>query len=757
MIKTKILPQGSENLIKEIAAKCGVSQAFSKLLVSRGIKSAEEAEKFINPDKRNLYDPFLFGQMKNAVSRITKAKENGETVVVYGDYDADGISATTILYKGLKLFGVEAVAVVPERENGYGLTEGVLERVLEEYCPDLLITVDCGISAVNEVAELEDLGVDVIVTDHHEIPEKIPDCTIINCKLHDGYPFDGLCGAGVAYKLVKALIGDEADNFLDLVAVATVADSMPLTDENRILVSEGLKLIKSGRCSKAVRAIAEIGGLKEITSTSLAYTIAPRLNAAGRMGDAYSALVAFTSEDNYEIKLLADKLNTYNIARQAECDELYKSAKEKMKTKSPLSRVIILFDEKWRSGLIGIAAAKLVEEYTKPAILFVEKDGVLHGSARSLAGINIFKALSAVSDVIEQFGGHSQAAGVTIKKENIDIFEKKLNDYLCENYGIEVFSEDIEVDGIVTGKFGMSLAKELELLEPCGVENRRPIFALSVAEAYASPIKYGSPHVSFSTPQIDMMFFGGYDFLPTLNSSSEKTVVFEPRISVFNGRENLKGYVKEVIPVVGDNDDVKLALFENQLKAGECQSDFETIDRKTAQNFIDEAKSEIYGTLLVVNDPETVFKYGGLDGMETDLMAVPRGGNKNKLCYGLSEGDFGEYLRVVFLDKPLFVPRVGTKAYVVSEIEGFSGDGIKTDRDTMINAYLALKKIEVGFTSVKDACLKLNENNRKQIAFAIKVFEELGLISFKNGRYYVVGGKKCDLNSSVIFCRATCS
>ena len=354
MIITKTPPSGSENLIKEISGRCGVSTAFAKLLVTRGIKSAEEAEKFIRPDKKYLHDPFLFGAMEVVTERIKSAKENGETVVIYGDYDADGISATAIMYRGLKLFGIDAYAVVPERENGYGLTEGVLERVLEEYCPDLIITVDCGISAYAEIEELKDLGVDVIVTDHHEIPERIPDCAVINCKLGDGYPFDGLCGAGVAYKVIRALIGEEADKFLDLVAVATVADSMPLTDENRILVSEGLKLIKSGRCSKIVRAITESGGAKELAASSLAYSVAPRVNAAGRMGDAYSALVAFTSDDNFEIKILADKLNSYNAARQTECDVLYKAAKEKLKTKSPLSRIIILYDESWKSGIIGI-------------------------------------------------------------------------------------------------------------------------------------------------------------------------------------------------------------------------------------------------------------------------------------------------------------------------------------------------------------------------------------------------------------------
>ncbi len=753
MIITKTSPTGSENLIKEISERCGVSCAFSKLLVTRGITSAAEAEKFIRPDKKYLHDAYLFGKMSEAVERIKQAKDNDETVVIYGDYDADGISATTIAYRGLRDFGINAYAVVPERENGYGLTEAVLERVLEEYCPDLIITVDCGISAYNEIEELKDLGVDVIVTDHHEIPEKIPDCTVINCKLNDGYPFDGLCGAGVAYKLIHALIGEQADKYLDLVAVATIADSMPLTDENRILVSEGLKLIKSGRCSKIIRAIAESGGAKESGASSIAYTVAPRVNAAGRMGDAYSALVAFTSDDNFEIKMLAEKLNSYNLARQTECDELYKSAKQKMKSKSPTARVIVLGDKNWKSGIIGIVAAKLMEEYSKPTILFSEKDGVFHGSARSFGEINIFKALTAVQDVLEGFGGHAQAAGVTVAQENFDAFEKRINDYVSENYGAESLRKDIEVDGIVTGKFGIELAREIEMLEPCGTGNKRPVFALNINEAYATPIKYGSPHVSFSTPYIDLMFFNGYDSLAALNSANLKTIVFEPRISVYNGRETLKGFVKLFTTVTDDSESIRNSLFGNQLSSAEEADGYEAITTKQAEEMLEKAKKEVYGTLFVVNNPDTLKRIKGGEGFEREFIKSSCKGNVNTLCFGVSSADFSEYDKVVFLDKPLYKPIINTKAYVNNELIGFDCEGVKIDRDALIAEYLKLKKISGGFSSLKDACEKSGEENEKQIALAIKVFEELGLITAKNGRYFIEAGKKCDLNSSVILNR----
>lgn len=752
MVITKTPPKGIENLISEISKRCGVSAAFSKLLVLRGINSADEAEKFIKPDKKNLYNPFLFTGMKETVARIEEAKSNGETVVVYGDYDADGISATTIMYRGLISYGVETYAVVPERENGYGLTAGVLERILEEYCPDLIITVDCGISAYSEIEELKDLGVDVIVTDHHEIPEQIPDCTVINCKL-EGYPFDGLCGAGVAYKVIRALTGETADKYLDLVAVATIADSMPLTDENRILVSEGLKLIKSGRGAKVIRALAEVGGMKETGAQSLAYSIAPRINAAGRMGDAYSALAAFTSDDNFEVKILADKLNSYNVARQTECDELYKSAKTLLKDKSPFSRVIILSDESWKPGIIGIVAAKLMEEYRKPAILFTEQGEVLHGSARSFGEINIYKALSSAKDILEGFGGHSQAAGVTIKRENLGKLEEKLNEYIAENYGAEIFSGDIEVDGFITGKFGIELARELDLLEPCGVGNRRPVFAIDINEAYASPIKFGSPHISFTTPKIDLIYFNGYDDLSVLNSASEKVIVFEPKISVYNGRESLKGYVKNVFPIVNDGEAVKQSLFENQLKNEKENGNYEIIDNNAAREFIREAEKEIYGTLFVLSDPETAKNFPELKNTEKQLLKPCARGNLNVLCYGLSSGDYGEYERVVFLDKPLFVPYTDTKTYVNTEINGFNFDSSHADRDELIAIYLKFKKLTDGFSSVKEACVKTGETYAEKVIFALKVFEEIGLIEKRGGKYLVVSGKKCDLNASVIFNR----
>lgn len=754
MIKKRNAPQGYDNLIKEISARFDASERFSALLVSRGVTDLEKAEAFLYPNKKHLHDPFLLDGMKEATERLSEAKNNGETVVIYGDYDADGISAVTVLYKGLKDFGINAYAVIPERENGYGLTEGVLESVLDEYCPDLIVTVDCGISSHDEIENLKDLGVDVIVTDHHELPEVIPECTVINCKKKGNYPFDGLCGAGVAYKLVRALTGENADKYLDIVTVATIADSMPITDENRVIVSEGLKLIKSGRCSKAIRALIDVGGLKEITSTSLAYGIAPRVNAAGRMGDAYSALAAFMSEDNYEIKLLAAKLNDYNVKRQSECEALYEEAKKKIKDKPYSARVIMLADKNWRSGVIGIVAARLAEEYSRPTILFCEKDGVLRGSARSVDGINLYKAISTAADLTETFGGHSQAAGVSVKKENIEEFERRVNDYLVENYDSSAFYKDITVDGYADEKFDISFARELERLEPCGTGNPKPLFAVEFCEAGATPIKYGSSHVSFSVSSLDYLYFGGYDDLRLLNAPNKKTAIFEPNISEFNGKTTLKGYIRGVYTSFDDGEEAKIALFENQLRADEESANYIEINSATAQKMIDEAIKEVYGTLFVVDDLSVAAKYTGLDKFDECVLKKTTKGNLNTVCYGFIPSEIGDYERVVFLDKPLYMPIIEAKTYVNTEYRGFDFTRVTTDRNTLIGIYLKLKELHGGFASALDAMRKTSFNaTREEVSFAIRVFYELKLLTYKGGRFFVESGKKCDLNQSKIYVR----
>ena len=756
MIYEKQSKSRDENLIRNISETFGVSARFAKILTERNINSVEQAKKFLYPSLSDLGDPFLMSGMKEAVDRINAVSPE-EVIVVYGDYDVDGISATTILTKCLRLMGKTAYAVIPERSDGYGLSEAVIERALEEFCPDLLITVDCGISAVNEVEYLQDLGVDVIVTDHHEIPDTLPDCTIISCKLDDDYKFNGLCGAGVAYNLSRALIGDKADEFLDMVALATMADSMPLIGENRILVTEGLKRIRQGECIAAIKSLLKNANVKEITATSLSYSVAPRVNAAGRMGNANVALSAFLSEDEYEVGVFTEQLNQFNAKRQNDCEELYKSAKNKLSNKSPLMKVNVLYDKKWNTGLVGIVAARIAEETGKPTILFTESDGVWHGSARSNNSINIFEALKYATKYSENFGGHAQAAGVTVRYENFTDFENALDEYVSKTCDISDFTSVVYVDEIVKEPITIGYVEELEKLEPCGVENPRPLFAEYVGNAYATPLKYGSPHLSLKTNNFDFIYFNGVDDMKILNSDVVKALIYEPSASVFNGKKYAKGYVKSYKTEARFDDYTDFLLFSSQLDSISAKTETYTeIDEKTTEEYIERAKREIFGTLFIACSSKTVKRYEEqLRGLDVTTYSTCKKSNLSTVCLGIKGEITALYSHIVFLDKPLNVslnlPYDVEISVNVSQ-NGFDCQGVTADRKTLGEIYLALKKSEKKFTSIEDAAAVAgNGYGLKEIAFAVKVFRELGLIEAKGGKFYAVHGAGKSLNDSEIY------
>lgn len=756
MIYEKQSQSRDENLIKDISETFGVSARFAKILTERNINSVEQAKKFLYPSLSDLGDPFLMSGMKEAVDRIN-AVSSEEVIVVYGDYDVDGISAATILTKCLRFMGKTAYAVIPERSDGYGLSEAVIERALEEFCPDLLITVDCGISAVNEVEYLQDLGVDVIVTDHHEIPDTLPDCTIISCKLDDDYKFNGLCGAGVAYNLSRALIGDKTDEFLDMVALATMADSMPLIGENRILVTEGLKRIRQGKCIAAIKSLLKNANVKEITATSLSYSVAPRVNAAGRMGNANVALSAFLSEDEYEVGVFTEQLNQFNAKRQNDCEELYKSAKNKLSNKSPLMKVNVLYDKKWNTGLVGIVAARIAEETGKPTILFTESDGVWHGSARSNNSINIFEALKYATKYSENFGGHAQAAGVTVRYENFTDFENALDEYVSKTCDISDFTSIVYVDEIVKEPITIGYVEELEKLEPCGVENPRPLFAEYVGNAYATPLKYGSPHLSLKTNNFDFIYFNGVDDMKILNSDVVKALIYEPSASVFNGKKYAKGYVKSYKTEARFDDYTDFLLFSSQLDSISAKTETYTeIDEKTTEEYIERAKREIFGTLFIACSSKTVKHYEEqLRGLDVTTYSTCKKSNLSTVCLGIKGEITALYSHIVFLDKPLNVslnlPYDVEISVNVSQ-NGFDCQGVTADRKTLGEIYLALKKSEKKFTSIEDAAAVAgNGYGLKEIAFAVKVFRELGLIEAKGGRFYAVHGAGKSLNDSEIY------
>ena len=742
--------------IGEIAQKFGLFFETAEILYNRGIKTDSEVETFLNPGKHHFSSPFDLTGVKEAVERIAQAKENGETVIVYGDYDADGVTATTVLSSALIEYGVSCVPFVPERADGYGLSQETIDRLVDEYYPDLIITVDCGISCAKEVDYIKEIGIDVIVTDHHELPEVLPDCLIINCKLPSKMNYPWLCGAGVAFKLACALIGLRAYQYLDLVAIATIADSMPLTGENRDIVFEGVKRIKEGRASAPINELIAVCNVKDVTSTSLAFTIAPRINAAGRMGDANAALTLLNSTDQEDIEALAIKLNTFNQSRQQECETLYKNAREKLIKQAYNKKVIVLKDDEWNSGLVGIIAARLVEEFSRPVFLFVNNEGKLHGSARSIEGINIFEAVSYCKEFLSDFGGHAQAAGISLDVANFDGFKKKLEDYIDEKYDYSCFKPEKYADIELDKPFSLKLAKELNSFEPYGTGNKKPLFSVKATELLAMPIKSNSPHLSIRTKYIDMLYFNGLAKKNLLSSGAQKHIIFEPNVSVYYNEESLKGYVKDVDYIIEKSEKIVLDSFrESLLTAFNDNDDYLFISEEMTARKADEFYNEHFGTVFSAYNIETLARYKKVDSLDKSLFATANKNLFNNVVIGINDHTVTGYRKIIYLDRPLGnVPSLDfAETFINREKRAFNYAKLDVSKQTFAEIFKKVKNLEYfkAESSVDFALTAGLEMSKMQLIFAMEVFIELGIFYFNKGNLRYNPTIKTNLESSKIF------
>ncbi len=745
--------------IGALASACNLSQTAAAILYGRGVNTPEKAEAFIHPSKSHFISPFKMRGMQEACSLIKLARDEEWDVLVYGDYDADGVCAATIMGGALKDYGVNVRVYVPERRNGYGVTVAAIDEIFEDYFPQLVITVDCGISNAEEVEYLKESGCEVIVTDHHELPENIPDCICINPKFEDGYPYDNLCGAGVAFKVACALNGKSAYKYLDFAALATVADSVPLMGENRDIVAEGLKLINTSprKCFSNFLTKTQDGA----DAHTLAFTIAPKINAAGRMGDAASALALFSETDEKAVFELSARLTSYNQERQLKCDELYNQAKAKLSERGAYGRVIMLWDESWNSGFVGIVAARLAEEYGRPVILFVNNGGMLKGSARSIEGVNIFDALKACSDFISEFGGHSQAAGVNVTEENFALLEGALNEYMERTYTAEDFIPTIYISGMLEGENVLRLSRELETFEPYGVGNKRPMFAAKVEECRPRAIKPFSPHLTFKCGGLEMMFFGGAKYSEILRSPAPKTLVFEYNVSRFRGREYVRGFVRDVIYSSESGGYAGEYIAANAvMRAALPQVSCSPVYKTAAE--IDKIMEEDdggYGTLYIAEDYATLSKYKNAGRFFADTFNLSAKSLINTVLVApRPDCDFSGYRRIIWLDRPLkitFPSAEGKEVIICSDIDGCAPlAGIESSRESLLKifAFLSANSGSIDGVNAEEAAFGLKTNCRvSELLFAIKVFEELGLVSFAEGRLVIYRGIKTDLKNSALY------
>ncbi|RKY97016.1 MAG: single-stranded-DNA-specific exonuclease RecJ, partial [Ignavibacteriae bacterium] len=424
--------------VETLAESLNISETLARLLVQRNIKSFNEAKLFFRPSLEYLHDPFLMDGMETATHRLIKALTENERITIYGDYDVDGTCATSVLYLFLKALDANVGFYIPKRlTEGYGISKQGIDLV-KERGTSLLISVDCGITAIEEIDYANQLGMDVIICDHHKPKEEIPNALAVldPLKPNCNYPFKYLCGAGVAFKLAQGLaerIGkrDMPLEYLDLVALASAADIVSLTDENRVLVNEGIKLINESP-RPALEALIKASHLHpgDLSSTQIVFTIAPRINAVGRLGDAERAVELLISNDKEEAKELASILETENYARRKIDVDTFDAALELVEDTLDFEndRAIILHNEDWHPGVIGIVASRLVEKYYRPTIMLTTIDGVAKGSARSISNFDIYEALQQCEDYLIQFGGHRAAAGLAIELEKLSDFKVKFNE-----------------------------------------------------------------------------------------------------------------------------------------------------------------------------------------------------------------------------------------------------------------------------------------------------------------------------------------
>ncbi len=546
-----------EQLIEKITKENNLSPLLASVLANRGITDMQDIQAFLEPTRNDFHDPFFMPDMKLAVDRILTAINNQEKVIIYGDYDADGITSITVLKQFLSERGLEVGFYIPNRlEEGYGLNKQAIENIKNQGY-SLMITVDCGISGVDEIEYAISLGMEVIVTDHHEPGEQIPKClAVIDAKRKDNkYPFNQLAGVGVVFKLIQAisieLKLDEKEflKYLDIVCVGTISDIVPLVDENRVIAKLGLKLIQVTK-NIGLKTLLNSIGYRQIDSTAISYGVAPRINACGRMGAEKEALNLFLTKNLQEAREITTKLNQYNMERQTIEKAIFNEAVLKIEENEKDKSCIILGSEGWHHGVIGIVASKVTDIYFKPSILICFEGEKGKGSGRSIPGFDLHEALTNCSTYIEKFGGHSMAIGINVKKENFEKFKQQFENYAQKSH-IDDIIPIIKIDkGIELKQINLQIVKELNLLQPYGEANKVPLFLLCNLKIQAIRSLSEGKHLKLKLVQdnfvLDAIGFNMGDQVQNYMIGDKVDLVGSLEVNSFNGNDQIQINLKDM-------------------------------------------------------------------------------------------------------------------------------------------------------------------------------------------------------------------
>lgn len=558
--KKWLLKEFDKNRVVEMSKTFRISPLTAIILYNRNIRDDETIESFLTRNLGVMHDPFLMKDMHKAAERIKAAKRNNEKITIYGDYDVDGITSIAILYKYLAENHIDVDYYVPDRmQEGYGVNRDALDKI-KANGSNLIITVDTGITAVEECQYAKTIGLDVIITDHHECKERIPDAyAAIDPKRKDcSYPFKNLAGVGVVFKLIQALsvgvpLNKLMDKYADLMCLGTVADISPLIDENRVIVTEGLKRYRHTK-NIGLKALIDVSTKgKEITTSTIGYTIAPRINASGRLGCASTSVELFLTDDEEKAKELADSLCHENQLRQQTEQKMFKEALEYLEEHPEVKedKIIIIPHENWHHGIVGIVSSKITEKFYKPSILFAIDGDEAKGSGRSVTGFNLFGALEYSSGLLEKFGGHELAAGLTIKTDNIEAFREKINEFAKDHMDDEILTPTISLDAAIKVNYiTLDTVHDINKLQPFGVNNPTPTFAVRNIKIHRISVMSEGRHLRMTLfkdgKYLDSVGFGMGEFYSYLNEGDYIDVAFALDINDYKGFQNVQLILKDI-------------------------------------------------------------------------------------------------------------------------------------------------------------------------------------------------------------------
>ena len=573
--KKWVVAKTNKDLAASTAQELSIDPLAALLVTSRGFDDINSIDEFFDPDAPLSLDPFSIKDMDLAAERINRAIDDFELICVFGDYDADGVTATALLYSYLEARGANVIRYVPDRlTEGYGLNIAAVEQLAESGVK-LIVTVDNGVSAVKEAARAKELGVSLVITDHHKVGDELPEADAVVDPHRPDCPsgFKEMAGVGVAFKLVCALEGAEEDMLLaeygDLVALGTIGDVVTLTGENRIMVRRGLRMMNE-EPRPGISALAEAAGCadKPFTASSAAFTICPRINAAGRMGTAHKALDLLLCDDDDSAQLLAEEINQLNIQRQRTETEIFAQAAAAIESNPAVrdGKIIVVDGEGWHQGVVGIVAARITERYGRPSVV-ISRDGEnAKGSCRSIEGFSIYDAIESISDCLEHFGGHTLAARVGLRSENIDEVRRRINEYAADKempFAVQRIDCRIQPASI-----SLDMLSSLSLLEPFGAGNPQPCFGLFGVRiddiASVSDGKHIRMSVSKNGARTGVVYFGMQDKRFPFDKGDTVDLAVNLDRNVYNGETRVSVIVRGIRPSATDEDKVlsAISLFE---------------------------------------------------------------------------------------------------------------------------------------------------------------------------------------------------